>query len=113
MAAEFNLDTITTMEEILAHAPESCPEVPELEEEEDMDDYDCRMRVASRQRVLWMFANARSKVDLVMAIQMDGSVSARDAIAEYQIELEANASRELFVQIFGHDIDEGEEGGGE
>ena len=113
MAAEFDLDTITTMKEILAHAPESCPEIPELEEEEEMDDYDCRMRVASRQRVLWVFANAKSKVDLVMAIQMVGSVSARDEVAEYQIELEANASRELFVQIFGHDIDEDEEEGEE
>jgi hypothetical protein len=40
-----------------------------------------------------------------MEISMAGSVSCRDSIEEYQIELETKASRELFVQIFGHDVD--------
>lgn len=105
MAAEFNLDRITTMDEILAQAPKSCPDVPELQDDEDMDEYNCRMHVASRQRVLWTFANAASKRDLIMEISMAGSVSCRDSIEEYQIELETKASRELFVQIFGHDVD--------
>ena len=70
-----------------------------------LDEYNCRMHVASRQRVLWTFANAASKRDLIMEISMAGSVSCRDSIEEYQIELETKASRELFVQIFGHDVD--------
>ena len=109
MADQFNLDQITTLEEVFAQAPTECPEIPELGEEEDMDDYDCRLYNASRARVLWTFATAKSKVDLAMEIQMGCNVSCRDQIEEYQIELETNASRELFVQIFGHDIDEDEE----
>lgn len=37
---------------------------------------------------------------------MSGSVSTRDAIEEYQIELETSASKGLFIQIFGHAVDE-------
>ena len=116
MADEFNLDQITTMEEVRAQAPKECPEIPELEEEEDMDEYGCRLHDISRARVLWTFATANSKADLAMELQMGCNVSCRDMIEEYQIELEYNASRELFVQIFGHDINEDsddEEGEGE
>lgn len=109
MADEFNLDEITTMDEILAQKPKSCPEIPALgeeDEEEDMDEYGQRLFDASRQRILWTFATARSKSDLAMEIQMSGNVSARDPLEEYQLELEANASKELFIQIFGHAVDE-------
>jgi hypothetical protein len=51
-----------------------------------------------------------------MELQMGCNVSCRDQLVEFQMELEYNASRELFVQIFGHDINEDsddEEGEGE
>ena len=93
----------------MAQAPTECPEIPELEEDEDVGDYGDKLRDISRARVLWTFATAKSKADLAMELQMHGNVSCRDQLEEYQLELEHNASRELFVQIFGHDIDEEED----
>ena len=106
MAEVLGLNTIATMAEVEDQAPSMYPALPEIGDGEDFAEYDDRLNTASRQRILWIFANALTEADLRMEIMYMTQEWMHDPVLQFQIEREAEASRELFAQILGKDEDE-------